>query len=62
VDSAHATAEAVATLLDSRDLRAVPRGESASLTLLVTDLPASFAAMAERCLGVPAPDVALVDI
>lgn len=62
VDSARATAEAVAALLDSRDLRAQARDESASLTLLVTDVPASFAAMAERCLGVPAPDVALVDI
>jgi glutamate racemase len=62
VDSAHATAEAVAALLDSRDLRAPTRAESAPLTLLVTDVPASFAAMAERCLGVPAPDVELVDI
>jgi glutamate racemase len=63
VDSACATAETVASLLDSRNLRrASATRESAPLTLLVTDVPASFAAMAERCLGVPAPEVALVDI
>jgi glutamate racemase len=62
VDSARATAEVVAALLDSRDLRARSTRETAPLTLLVTDVPASFAAMAERCLGVPAPDVTLVDI
>ncbi|HVW25831.1 MAG TPA: glutamate racemase [Polyangiaceae bacterium] len=62
VDSARATAEAVALLLETRDLRASEGGAGARLTLLVTDLPASFAAMAERCLGMPAPEVALVDI
>jgi glutamate racemase len=73
VDSARATAEAVAGLLDARELRsrsgnltsdAGPRqgAADARLTLLVTDVPASFAAMAERCLGVPAPEVTLVDI
>ena len=66
VDSARATAEAVAALLEARDLRIARRGgasaEPAALTLLVTDVPASFAAMAERCLGVPAPEVTLVDI
>ena len=63
VDSARATAEAVAALLDSRDLRSTSSTRrTAPLELLVTDVPASFAAMAQRCLGVPAPDVALVDI
>ena len=61
VDSARATAEAVRSLLDERGLRS-ERGGEGELHLLVTDVPASFAAMAERCLGMPAPDVALVDI
>lgn len=63
VDSARATAEAVQALLDDRGLRA-PSGSATPgpLELLVTDVPASFAAMAERCLGMPAPDVVQVDI
>jgi glutamate racemase len=60
VDSADATAAAVAELLRSRELSAPPR--PASLELLVTDYPASFAAMAERCLGGPIPDVTEIDI
>jgi glutamate racemase len=59
VDSARATAEAVEELLESRGLSA--RGGGASLELLVTDVPASFVAMAERCLGMPAPEVHQID-
>jgi glutamate racemase len=61
VDSARATADTVATLLADRDL-AAPPGAAGGLDLLVTDVPASFAAMAERCLGTAAPDVAQIDI
>lgn len=60
VDSADATAEAVAELLRARELSSP--GHSASLELLVTDYPASFAAMAERCLGGPVGDVREIDI
>jgi glutamate racemase len=60
VDSADATAASVAELLHSREL--VSRSESAALELLVTDYPASFAAMAERCLGGPVPEVKEIDI
>jgi glutamate racemase len=60
VDSADATAAAVGELLRSRDLSSP--GHSASLELLVTDYPASFAAMAERCLGGPVGDVREIDI
>jgi glutamate racemase len=63
VDSARATAEAVEALLDGRGLRhGSPVTQAAPLELLVTDVPASFAAMAERCLGTPAPAVVQVDI
>ena len=68
VDSARATAEAVEALLDDRGLRALQSGSpgggatAGPLELLVTDVPASFAAMAERCLGMPAPPVVQVDI
>lgn len=61
VDSAEATAVAVSDLLRSRDLE---RSESntGSLELLVTDYPASFAAMAERCLAGTVPEVKEIDI
>jgi len=68
VDSARATADAVAALLEARGLRHEPSSAGPSararsmLELLVTDVPASFSAMAERCLGMTAPDVTLVDI
>jgi glutamate racemase len=68
VDSARATAEAVEALLDARGLRSARGadgaavGEAAPLEILVTDLTASFAAMAERCLGMPAPPVVQIDI
>lgn len=60
VDSADATAAAVEELLRSRELVAAPR--VAPLELLVTDYPSSFAAMAERCLGGPVPEVKEIDI
>ena len=60
VDSADATAASVAELLRSRELAS--RGNSAALELLVTDYPASFAAMAERCLGGAVGEVKEIDI
>ena len=61
VDSAEATAEAVEELLGKRELlHDGSRGRS--LELLVTDLPASFSAMAERCLGEAPPRVEQVDL
>jgi glutamate racemase len=60
VDSADATAAAVAELLGTREL--ATSGSSAKLELLVTDYPASFATMAERCLGGPVGDVREIDI
>ncbi len=61
VDSAHATAEDVVTFLRERDL-ASARSEPGGLELLVTDLPASFAAVASRFLGHDVDEVALVDL
>jgi glutamate racemase len=50
VDSAEATAEELAVLLDSRDLRA-QRPEGGTLRLLVTDTPKRFSEVAGRFLG-----------
>jgi glutamate racemase len=61
VDSAEATAAAVGALLESRGLGA-PASERGSLELLVTDLPASFSQMAERCLGTGAPAATQIDL
>jgi glutamate racemase len=64
VDSAEATAAAVqAWINDERIARAVtaPTPDQ-SLELLVTDLPKSFAAMAEQMLGGSAPKVTQVDL
>ena len=61
VDSAEATAAAVGALLESRGLGA-PASERGSLELLVTDLPASFSQMAERCLGAGAPSATQIDL
>ncbi len=61
VDSAQATAAEVATFLQDRgygDTRSL-RG---SLDLLVTDLPKSFAAVAERFLGEPVGHVEQIDL
>ncbi len=61
VDSAEATSEVVANLLESRGL-ARSRLSGDPLELLVTDFPSSFSAMTERCLGAGAPAVLQIDI
>jgi glutamate racemase len=61
VDSAEATASAVAELLGARGL-AAPSSARGNLELLVTDFPASFAAMAERFLGSGVPEVKQIDL
>jgi glutamate racemase len=61
VDSAEVTAEAVEDLLASRDLRA-EAGPAGRLTLLVTDLPASFEQVAGRFLDESLPEVEQVDL
>ena len=64
VDSAEATAAAVeAWINDERIAPAVTEPALGSeLELLVTDLPKSFAAMAEQMLGTGAPTVTQVDL
>lgn len=64
VDSAEATAAAVLAWIDDERIAPAPAGPSpdASLELLVTDLPKSFANMAERMLGSSAPHVTQVDL
>lgn len=62
VDSAEATASSVAELLEARGLSASPSDRSGGLELLVTDFPASFAAVAERFLDSGLPDVVQVDL
>jgi glutamate racemase len=61
VDSAHATAEAVASFLATREA-AAERGEPGTLDLIVTDLPKSFADVARRFLGESVPHVAQIDL
>jgi glutamate racemase len=64
VDSAEATAAAVQTWINDERIApastAPPAGTE--LQLLVTDLPKSFAAMAEQMLGTSAPHVTQVDL
>ena len=64
VDSAEATAAAVeAWINDERIMPAFSSPASGTeLELLVTDLPKSFAAMAEQMLGTSAPQVTQVDL
>jgi glutamate racemase len=64
VDSAEATAAAVqAWIADEKVEPAVTQPEPGKeLELLVTDLPKSFASMAEQMLGAGAPDVTQVDL
>jgi glutamate racemase len=64
VDSAHATATEVASFLAERGQAAGPSegGGRGSLELLVTDLPKSFASVAERFLGEAAGDVHQIDL
>jgi glutamate racemase len=60
VDSAEATAESVADLLEDRQIgRAAPSGR---LDLMVTDLPASFSTVAGRFLREEAASVAQIDL
>lgn len=61
VDSAEATAEDVATFLRERGLGATRAGPG-GLSLLVTDLPKSFAEVAPRFLGHPVTDVSAIDL
>jgi glutamate racemase len=64
VDSAQATAAAVQAWIDEEKIAAAinapPVGQE--LQLLVTDLPKSFASMAEQMLGQSAPTVTQVDL
>lgn len=62
VDSADATADTVSALLVTHDLRARSGPRASPLELFVTDFPASFSAMTERCLGAGAPEVTQIDI
>ena len=61
VDSAHATARAVADFLGERAMLA-SGSELGQLDLLVTDLPKSFAAVATRFLGEAASRVTQIDL
>ena len=60
VDSASATARALASFLDERGMRAT--GGGGSLHLCVTDLPATFQALATRFLGGAADSFEEVDL
>jgi glutamate racemase len=65
VDSAAATALSVAGLCAEGRIPAAPAADGSAesrLEILVTDLPASFAAMAERCLGGEVPSVTQIDL
>ncbi len=61
VDGAHATAVEVAAFLVERG-HAAPRTRRGTLDLLVTDLPKSFASVAERFLGEPVDHVEQIDL
>jgi glutamate racemase len=60
VDSAEATADSVAELLAARELDRT--GRSGRLDLMVTDLPASFSAVAGRFLREEAASVTQIDL
>ncbi len=62
IDSAQATARELAAALAQGRVARAPRATTGSLGLLVTDRPASFAAVAERFLEDPVSDVELVDV
>ena len=61
IDSAEATAESVEDLFRTRSLAGASRA-SGELELLVTDLPSSFTAVAERFLGEAARNVTQIDL
>jgi glutamate racemase len=58
VDSAEQTALDVKRFLDEREMKTDATGPGA-LTVLVTDMPASFDRVAARFLGVPLPEGAV---
>lgn len=64
VDSAEATAAAVQAWIDEERIAPAASAPFAGdeLQLLVTDMPKSFASMAEQMLGAGAPSVAQVDL
>lgn len=63
VDSAHATAAQVEDWIEQGRIEAAPPGEAALLNeLLVTDLPASFEAVAGRFLDGTLPPVTQIDL
>jgi glutamate racemase len=62
VDSAEATAHGVASLVAEGRIPRSPADTHTRLEILVTDLPSSFAAMAERFLGEALPGVAQIDL
>jgi glutamate racemase len=63
VDSAEATADAVAGLIaEGRLAPAPPKEHRSRLELLVTDLPASFSTTARRFLGEDAPEAKQIDL
>lgn len=62
IDSAGAVAREVATFLDDRGLLRGPLSGPGRTSLLVTDLPSSFDAVAARFLGEEAAGAELVDL
>ncbi|HEX5658240.1 MAG TPA: hypothetical protein VFX59_13650, partial [Polyangiales bacterium] len=60
VDSAEATAEALAQMLTQRDMLCT--GARGDLSLLVTDMPGRFAEVASRFLGEPIEGMAVEQI
>jgi len=62
IDGAAATALAVSQLMRSDHIEPNGAGIRATLDLLVTDLPASFASVAQRFLAESLPSVAQIDI
>jgi glutamate racemase len=61
VDSAEATAEAVAELLSQRELLA-PQGTATTHGYYVTDVPERFVEVGARFLGRPIPSAEQVDL
>jgi glutamate racemase len=61
VDSAHATATELATLLADRDLHA-PKSSKGDVEVLVTDRPRSFQDVMQRFLGGAPREVEVVDL
>ena len=62
VDSARATAQAVRSFLESRDLARLGATEPPSVHLLVTDVPGAFRETATRFLGDAVSDVEQIDL